>query len=107
MTQAIAISGPISRAPSAIALASLCRRASEDESGSATCAQRQAGLRLAAIATPMPELVAQANLDVVDFGGGGAAGGRAEGWPGRRLGRCVGACNQGGAAEDAGDSISE
>ena len=46
---------PISRAPSAITLASLCSRASCADSGSATRAQRQAGLRLTAIEMPMPE----------------------------------------------------
>ena len=54
VTHALAISTPIRRAPSAMALASLCCRASEADSGSATWAQRQAGLRLAAMATPMP-----------------------------------------------------
>ena len=54
-TQAMAISGPINRAPRAMAFASLCPRASAADSGSATCAQRHAGLRLAAIATPIPE----------------------------------------------------
>ena len=39
----------------AIALASLCERHSRAESGSETCAQRTLGLRLAAMAMPMPE----------------------------------------------------
>ena len=38
----------------AIALASLCSRASAAESGSDTSAQRSAGLRLTAIEMPMP-----------------------------------------------------
>src|SRR6185312_13334351 len=54
-TQALAISTPIRRAPSAIALASLWRRARLADSGSSTCAQRQAELRFAAMATPMPD----------------------------------------------------
>ena len=53
--QALAISMPISRAPMAMTLASLCSRARRAESGSETSAQRQAGWRLAAIEMPMPE----------------------------------------------------
>src|SRR5690606_31002425 len=52
---AFAISIPVSRAPSATTLASLCSRASLAESGSDTRAQRHAGLRLTDIAMPMPE----------------------------------------------------
>ncbi len=48
-------SSPMTRAPMAMALASLCWRASAAESGSDTSAQRQGGLRLAAIEMPMPD----------------------------------------------------
>ena len=54
-TQALAISGPTRRAPSAMTLASLCSRARRAVSGSDTKAQRQAGWRLTEIEMPTPE----------------------------------------------------
>src|SRR3546814_605252 len=52
---ALAMSMPVSRAPSAMTLASLCSRASFADKGSDTSAQRQAGLRLTAIEMPTPD----------------------------------------------------
>src|SRR3546814_12114184 len=49
------MSRPVSRAPSAMTLASLCSRASFADKGSDTSAQRQAGLRLTAIEMPTPD----------------------------------------------------
>ena len=51
----IASENIVSRAPIAMALASLWLRASSADSGSATSAQRTAGLRLAAIMMPIPD----------------------------------------------------
>ena len=48
-------SWPVSRAPIAMTFASLWLRASSADSGSDTSADRQAGLRLAAIEMPIPE----------------------------------------------------
>src|SRR5690606_22200949 len=52
---ALAMSTPVSRAPIATTLASLCSRASFADSGSDTSAQRHAGLRLTEIEMPIPD----------------------------------------------------
>src|SRR5207248_2440578 len=54
-TQLLAMSSPISLAPSAMTFALLWRRASAAETGSETSAQRAAGLRLTAIEMPIPD----------------------------------------------------
>src|SRR3546814_3352037 len=53
--QSLAVSIPISRAPIAMAFASLCLRARRADRLSDTSAQRTPGLRLAAIEIPMPD----------------------------------------------------
>src|SRR3546814_8982048 len=55
VTHALAMSMPVSRAPIATTLASLCSRASFADSGSDTSAQRHAGLRLTEIEMPIPD----------------------------------------------------